>query len=173
MEKREKKIMSANETTLIQKGLAGKRKTSLAHVDHRGLDGWKEKGARPGCNSSHTSFCTSGCWFSAWGAIKFRELLVFFFGRKNRWLSQRWLVVGGGCIQHCKASIFLFLSLLRRCLRPTDLLGASNAVRSQPCSSRVDADNDNSLNHVHTMPTQCYPHFCTLSYSPPARSENP
>jgi hypothetical protein len=49
-----KTIMSANETTLVQKGLAGKENEPGA-CDHRVLDGWKKKGAKLGCNSSQTS----------------------------------------------------------------------------------------------------------------------
>jgi hypothetical protein len=47
-----------------------------------------------GYNSSHTSFCTFGCWTSAWGAIKFRKLV--FLGSAAFW--QRW--VGGGSGLH-------------------------------------------------------------------------
>jgi hypothetical protein len=76
-----------------------------------------------GYNSSHTSFCTFGCWTSAWGATKFRKLVFLW---DLRLFGSAGLVVVVVCIHNCKASISLCLF---------EGIG-SNAVQERRCHTR-------------------------------------
>ena len=103
-----RKIMSANENDLdTEGGLAGKGIRAWRMLITEYLMAGKKKDLRwLGYNSSHTSFCTFGCWTSAWGATKFRKLVFLW---DLRLFGSAGLVVVVVCIHNCKASISLFV----------------------------------------------------------------